>query len=96
MKKVTLFFMVMLLSVSFATIGFSGGDHAGAHVTKGEVVKIEGAMVTVKDDHGKEHSFHVNSSTHTEGKIEVGAHVDVDSTKDGGGHANSMKVAKKH
>ncbi len=92
MRKFGLFFVALSMVLSFSVAGFASGDHPGGHGDKivGEVVKAEGAFVTVKDDHGKSHKFHVDKSTHLKGKIKAGVKVEVEAT--GGGHAISMTV----
>ena len=92
MKKFGALFVAMAFVFSLASIGLASGSHSGGHKTKGEVVKTAGAFVTVKDEHGKSHKFHVNKSTHLKGKVKVGVKVHVESTEDGGGHAISMTV----
>ncbi len=92
-KGLTYLFVAGVMTLSLATAGFAMKGHAGI---KGKVTKIEGEMVTVTDDHKKEHTFHVDAkATKKEGEIKVGAHVSVDA--DATGHANSIKVdAAKH
>ncbi len=92
MKKLGLFIIAISMIFGFSVTGFASGDHPGGHGNKtvGEVVKAQGAFVTVKDDHGKSHKFHVNKQTKLTGKIKVGATVEVDSTDSG--HANAMIV----
>ena len=86
-KGLTYLFVAGVMMMSLATAGFAMKDHA----IKGEVTKIEGEMVTVKDAHAKEHTFHVDAkATKKIGEVTVGAHVEVDADKSG--HANSIKV----
>ncbi len=94
MRKFALFVVAFSVVLSVAVVGFAGGKHSGGHgdMIVGEVVKAEGAFVTVKDDHGKSHKFHVDKSTHLEGKIKAGVKVEVEATD--GGHAISMMVKK--
>jgi len=94
MKKLGTFFVALTFVLSLSSLGLASGNHSGGHKTKGELVKISGAMYSVKDEHGKVSTFHVNGSTHKEGNIKEGATVVVESTKDGAGHALSMKEAK--
>ena len=94
MKKFGTFFVAVTFVLSLVSIGLASGDHSGGHTTKGELVKIDGAMFSVKDEHGKTFTFHVNRSTETKGSIKKGAMVEVKSTKDGAGHALSMKAVK--
>ncbi len=92
MKKLGMFFIMVLMVAGFSAVSFAGGDHPGGHGNKtvGEVIKAEGSFVTVKDDHGKSHKFHVDKSTKLKGKIKSGAKVEVESTDRG--HAISMMV----
>ncbi|NOY83408.1 MAG: hypothetical protein GXO96_01045 [Nitrospirae bacterium] len=92
MRTLGLFVVALSMVFSFAVAGFASGEHPGGHgdVVVGEIVKAEGAFVTVKDDHGKSHKFHVDKSTHLKGKIKAGAKVEVEATD--GGHAISMTV----
>lgn len=94
MKKFGLFIVALSMVLGLSVVGFASGDHPGGHDNKivGEVVKAEGAFVTVKDDHGKSHKFHVNKSTHFDGEIKTGVTVEVEATD--GGHAISMTVKK--
>ena len=85
MKKGWIYLVAGLAVVTLTTVGFAGGKKG--HVA-GEVTKIEGAMITVKDDHGKEHMLHADDTTKKEGHIEVGAHVEAEAT--GSGHATSI------
>ena len=89
-KGLTYLLVAGVMTISLATTGFA---MKGGHAIKGEVTKIEGDMVTVKDEHEKEHTFHVDAkATKKEGEIKVGAHVEVDADKSG--HANSIKTGK--
>jgi len=92
MRKLALFVLALSMVLNFSVAGFAGGNHPGGHDDKivGEVVKAEGAFVTVKDDHGKSHKFHVDKSSHLKGKIKAGVKVEVEAT--GGGHAISITV----
>ena len=85
MKKGWTYLVAVLAVVAFSTVGFAGGK--GHHI-KGEVTKVDGSMVTVKDDHGKEHMLHVDDTTKQEGHIEAGAHVEAEATDSG--HAKSI------
>jgi ribosomal protein S1 len=88
MKKSLSVLFAGMMVVSLATAGFAMKGH---DMIKGEVTKIEGEMVTVKDEAGKEHMLHIDAkSTKKEGKIEVGAHVEADA--EANGHAKSIKV----
>ena len=87
MKKGWIYLVAGLAVVIFSTVGFATGKKGSI---SGEVTHVEGAMVTVKDDHGKEHMLHVDDSTKKEGDIVVGAHVEAEAT--GSGHAKSISV----
>lgn len=88
MKKGLSVLFAGMMVITLATAGFAEKGHG---TIKGEVTKIEGDMVTVKDDHGKEHVLHVDAhATKKEGKIEVGAHVEADA--EANGHAKSIKA----
>ncbi|MBI3803458.1 MAG: hypothetical protein HY282_06815 [Nitrospirae bacterium] len=88
MKKLMMFFVAAMVAFSFATVSFATGDHK----VSGEVTKVEGDMVTVKDDKGKEHKIHTDKSTKTTGDIKQGAKVDVDMTDKG--HATAISAKK--
>ena len=90
MKKWGLFIIAISMVFGFSVTGYASGDHPGGHGNKtiGEIVKAEGAFVTVKDEHGKSHKFHVNKNTKLKGKIKAGVRVEVESTDSG--HAISM------
>jgi len=92
-KGLTYLLVAGIMTVSFASVGLAMKDHKEIN---GVVSKIEGDMVTVTDDHKKDHTFHVDAhATKKEGEITVGAHVTVDADKSG--HANSIKAkAMKH
>lgn len=91
MRQVVLFLTVISLILSFTVAGFTEGEHPGGHAKiVGEVVKTEGAFVTMRDDQGKEHKFHVDKSTHLKGKITAGVKVEVEAND--GGHAISIVV----
>ncbi|MEK7702638.1 MAG: hypothetical protein AAB317_01570 [Nitrospirota bacterium] len=93
MKKGLSVLFAGMMVVSLATAGFAGKGHS--NMVSGEVTHIEGDMVTVKDDKGKEHVLHIDAhATKKEGKIEMGAHVEADAESNG--HAKSIKVAEKH
>jgi len=85
-KGLTYLLIAGVMTISLATVSFAMKGHI-----KGEVTKIEGDMVTVKDATGKEHMLHVDAkATKKEGEIKVGAHVEADADKSG--HAKSIKV----
>ena len=84
MKNLVTVFVAICFVFAFATIG-----HAGA--VKGEITKMSGDMVDVKDSEGKMHAIHVDpKSTKKDGKLKVGAMVEADVNDMG--HANSIKV----
>ncbi len=88
-KGLTYFVVAGVMVASLATVSFAMKDMKG--MIKGEVTKIEGEMVTVKDASGKEHMVHVDpKASKKEGEIMVGAKVEVDA--DAKGHANSIKA----
>jgi len=92
MKKGWIYLVAGLAVVTLTTVGFAGGKkgHVG-----GEVTKVDGAMVTVKDDHGKEHMLHIDDTTKKEGDVVVGAHVDAETADSG--HVKSIKAhAEEH
>ncbi|MEK7286868.1 MAG: hypothetical protein AAB035_06185 [Nitrospirota bacterium] len=92
MKKGLSVLFVGMMVVGLATAGFAGKGHG--NMIKGEVTHVEGDMVTVKDDHGKEHVLHVDAhATKKEGEIKVGAHVEADA--EANGHAKSIKAHEK-
>lgn len=49
MKRLIMFFVAAMVAFSFATVGFAGGDHK----ISGEITKVEGDMVTIKDEKAK-------------------------------------------
>ncbi len=93
MKKGLTYLLAAIAVVGLSTASFAMKEEHG-HIT-GKVTKVEGEMVTIKDDHGKEHMVHVDpKSTKKEGKIAVGAHVEADA--DDSGHAKSIHEVKGH
>jgi hypothetical protein len=93
MKKVLGLLGCLLLVVAFSGVGFAGSE-MGAKMEgnlSGEIVKISGDMVDVKDNSGKIHSIHVDpKATKKTGELKVGAKVGADVTDSG--HANSIWV----
>jgi len=85
MKKGLTYFLASLAIIAVSTVGFAGGKKG--HIA-GEVTKVEGAMVTVKDDHGKDHMLHVDDTTKKQGHVEVGVHVEAEVADSG--HAKSI------
>ena len=68
-------------------IALAGG---GKGNLSGEITKIDGDMVTVKTEDGKEKMIHVDpAATKKEGNLEVGTHIKADVTSKG--HANWIK-----
>lgn len=88
MKKLIMFFVAAMVAFSFATTSFAGGDHK----ISGEVTKVEGDMVTIKDDKGKEHMVHTDKSTKMSGDVKQGAKVEAQTTEKG--HATMISVKK--
>ncbi len=94
MKKLLGLLGCLLLVVAFSGVGLAGSEEMGAknegNVT-GEVVKISGEMIEVKDSAGKVHSIHVDpKSTKKTGELKIGAKVMADVNDMG--HANSISV----
>ncbi|MBI3358284.1 MAG: hypothetical protein HY037_01645 [Nitrospirae bacterium] len=88
-KGLTYLLVAGVMVASLATVSFAMKTHEG--MIKGEVTKIDGEMVTVKDAEGEEHMLHVDpESSKKEGEITVGAMVEADA--DDKGHAKSIKV----
>ncbi len=88
MKKWIMFFVAAMVAFSFAATTFAAGEHK----MSGEVTKVEGDMVTIKDDKGKEHKVHTDKSTKMSGDVKQGAKVDVQMTDKG--HATEISVKK--
>jgi hypothetical protein len=94
MKKGTMLLMAVLATAAFSTAGYAEEGHKkGGHIT-GEVTKIDGDMVTVKDMHGEEHMLHVDKTTKKMGELKVGEHVMAEATDSG--HAKSIEEEKPH
>jgi hypothetical protein len=93
MKKVLGLLGCFLLVVAFSGVGLAEsemGAKAAGNVS-GEIVKISGEMVDVKDSAGKVHSIHVDpKGTKKTGELKVGAKVMADVNDMG--HANSISV----
>ena len=92
MKKGLMYLFVGLIAITFSTIGFAmekKEGHDEGHI-KGEITKIDGDMVTVKDEHGEEHMLHVDKTTKKKGDLTAGAHVEAEATESG--HASSITV----
>lgn len=88
MKKLIMFFVAAMVAFSFATTTFASGEHK----MMGEVTKVEGDMVTVKDDKGKEHKIHTDKTTKMSGDVKQGAKVEVEMTDKG--HATAISAKK--
>ena len=88
MKKFIIFFVAAMVAFSFATTTFAGAGHK----VSGEITKVEGDMVTIKDDKGKEHKVHTDKSTKTSGEVKQGAKVEAETTDSG--HATMISVKK--
>jgi len=91
-KKFATLLIAVTMVIGFSTLGLADAGHGGGHKMVGEIVKIEGPFVTVKDKDGKSHKFHVNKSTDTKGKVKMGSKVEVKSTDSG--HALSMHAVQ--
>ena len=84
MKKILGLLGAFVMVLTLAGIGFA------ATVT-GEIVKIEGDMVSVKDSTGKVQQIHVDpKATKKTGELKEGAKVTAQ--VDDKGHANSVEV----
>lgn len=88
MKRLIMFFVAAMVAFSFATVSFA----TEGHKISGEVTKVEGDMVTIKDDKGKEHKLHTDKSTKTTGDIKQGAKVEAEMSDKG--HATAISVKK--
>jgi len=93
MKKMLSLIGCLFLVVAFVGIGLAGSE-MGAKMDgnlSGEIVKISGEMVTVKDSVGKEHPIHIDpKTTQRTGELKVGVRVVADINDMG--HANWIKV----
>jgi hypothetical protein len=89
MKKVLGLLGSLFLVVAFVSAGLAGSEMKGN--VSGEIVKIDGEMVHVKDAQGKVRAIHVDpGSTKKSGKLKVGEMVGADVTSRG--HANAIWV----
>ncbi len=88
MKKL----MMAVVAVSLIWVGAAlAGADAGN--VAGEVTKVEGEMVTIKQADGTAKTVHVDpKGTKKEGEIKIGAQVTADVTSSG--HANWIKETK--
>ena len=93
MKKILGLIGCLFLVVAFVGIGLAGSE-MGAKMDgnlSGEIVKISGEMVDVKDTTGKVHSIHIDpKTTKKTGELKVGIKVVADVNDMG--HANSITV----
>jgi hypothetical protein len=85
--SIAVMLLVLLMTVTLSTVGFA------AEKVTGEVVKMEGEFITVKDDKGKEHKFHVNKETKQMGEVKTGSKVEVEATPPG--HATMIMGPEK-
>jgi len=87
MKKILLSFVAGLVMVSLV------GTSWAAMIT-GKVDKIDekGSYYFVKDEKGKTHKIHFDTTTKKTGEVKIGADVKVDEEK---GHAKSVEVIEK-
>ena len=84
---------IIFATLLFALVAFVGMGIAGGNKLSGTLVKISGAMYTVKDKMGKEHTIHVDPvTTKKTGDLETGAMVEAE--VDSSGHALWIKVAE--
>ncbi len=93
MKKGLGILLAVLIAVSISSVSFAMKEHK-ADAIKGEVTHVDKDMVTVKDEHGKEHQLHIDAHstkvTPKGHKLAVGDHVDADAEPSG--HATSVTV----
>ena len=93
MKKVLVLIACLFLVVAFVGVGLAGSE-MGAKMDgnlSGEIVKISGEMVDVKDSAGKIHPIHIDpKTTKKTGELKVGVKVVADVNDMG--HANSITV----
>ena len=92
MKKMLGLIGCLFLVVAFAGVGFSGSDMGSKKGNlSGEIVKMSGEMVDVKDRQGKIHAVHIDPvTTQKSGELKVGGMVGADVTPNG--HAESIWV----
>ncbi len=86
MKKIMMFVMAGVVALSFAAVGQAGSSEK----IKGEVTKVDGDFVELKDDKGASQKFHMDKTTKIMGELKVGAMVEVE---DHDGHAMSVTAA---
>jgi hypothetical protein len=88
MKKLVM--MVVAVSLIWVGAALAGAD---AGNVAGEVTKVEGEMVTIKQADGTAKTVHIDpKGTKKEGEIKIGAQVTADVTSSG--HANWIKETK--
>ena len=83
MKKFIMFFVAAMVAISLATVSYAGDKKV-----MGEVTKMEGDFVTVKDEKGKEMKIHTDKTTKMTGDIKAGSHVEAEVSDKG--HATSI------
>jgi len=93
MKKILGLVGCLFLVVAFSGVGLAGSEMGAKKEgnVSGEIVKISGEMVDVKDSAGKVRSIHIDpKTTKKSGELKVGARVVADVNDMG--HANSISV----
>lgn len=85
MKRILGLIGVFVMVLAMASVGF-----AGKAIT-GEIVKIDGEMISIKDDTGKVQQVHVDpKATKKTGELKQGAKVTAQVNDQG--HAESIEV----
>ena len=88
MKKIFSLIGAFILVMALVRVGL-----AGSSTIAGEIVKIDGEMVSVKDSSGKVQQIHVDpKATKKSGDLKQGAKVKAEVNEKG--HANSVSVEK--
>lgn len=64
----------------------------GSPVVQGTLMEIDGSFFVIMDSSGKEQRVHVDKSTMIIGKVQPGAKVKAEVTKDG--HASAVAIIK--
>jgi hypothetical protein len=87
--------MKKLVSVLIPLLVFASATAGLAAVKKvaGDVLKVEGEFVVVKDDKGEVHKFHVDKTTKQIGDIKAGSRVEIEATPQD--HASKITAAGK-
>lgn len=86
MKKVMMFLMAGVVALAFtATVQAGSGEKIS-----GEVTKVDGEFVEIKDAEGGSQKFHMDKTTKIMGELKVGALVEVENHD---GHAMSVTAA---